>query len=303
MIKSNKSLQVALFFYPDAKENKIDEDSHGAPQVLEFNPLLRYRFPGFFDAGPNYNVLGRTMLDAYVVGPEQHPNKFSKTYHKSDVWNSTNWFHKHSKVELPSRSAQEKQRMAAYTRAEASWRYMIPCRPAPRELHIAFRYSRHGILKSLKFTNTNKSQSKKWNENSDYSILIRNWLTFGVLYDIVEQAWFRDSPAYSGEIWFDYFSQAEHQKWRFPYLPGRLTEGLLRAFPHKAFGGVECVVVHLFDYDWHGVDQMQPSIKKHECNNLFQSKGSIIAELKWDEEMKFERRRGRLVCIDNVEED
>lgn len=169
---------------------------------------------------------------------------------------------------------------------------MIPCQLAPRELQMSFSTLHGGVLRILKFTNTeNRTQEKKrngsGNGNDGGSVLFRNWLTFGLLYDVVEQSWFRHSPPLRGNIWFDYFCRTQHKMYKFYNRAGSRTDDLTRAFPHRIIGGVERVVVHLRLWS----SGLPPP--RREYRDVLKSESSVLTDLKWDEEIKFEYPRRR----------
>jgi len=80
---------------------------------------------------------------------------------------------------------QDGRRMTAYARPEASWRRMIPFKPMPEEVQVylgsQWPVRERGVLKCLHFSNGAHERDGS----------APQWLTFGLFYDIIEQAWFR----------------------------------------------------------------------------------------------------------------
>jgi hypothetical protein len=271
VITSSTKLQAALFLHPGTERSTT-------PQSPELNPLLQDRFPAFFDGG-------------------RHENRIKTELHNLGPWNSTDWFRGKSRAKLPRPSSEDRQRMAAYARAKASWRRMIPCKPAPDELQVAFGYegrrSFGGTLKCLEFSNKNEGKveesDKTGNGDDTFS---PPWLTFGTLYDIVEQAWFRGATIRITYVMFDYsFKDPESQQQDPPMLVNDLKGWLRSSLPHKKIGGVGRVLVFLNDAEWCATDDVnsqrrgQPKVREYK--DEFQSMGSAAKDIKWHEELEF----------------
>ncbi|KAF7193181.1 hypothetical protein HII31_05525 [Pseudocercospora fuligena] len=146
LIKRSQSLQKQLFLLPDHDHvAEVEED-------FQFNGLLQEHFPEFFR-----NKL--TGCDR-ALGPLR----------------DTKWL----KLVDPARVRDEPVEVSRlndiYARPEASWRRMIPCRPAPRELQMLIsvrgRFGASGAFKKLKFEKPHPHLPK--------------FLTFGLMYDIVQ---------------------------------------------------------------------------------------------------------------------
>jgi F-box-like len=277
IIISSTRLQAALFF-PGIGGNlgkRIPSQvSQSASQAWEVNPLLQERFPAFFDHECQIRDL---RFVENTLGP----------------WNSTDWFRGKSRTPFRKPKLKDIQRMAAYARAEASWRRMIPFRPLPDELQVRTvtsdrspRRLSNGTLKCLKFSN----------ETSGNSALPYSWLTFGILYDIVEEAWFRGSPFTVGSVQFDHPYLIPESCEVLPIGFENLIE-LRAALPKKRIGGSTCVLVH-FNRAIHN-RRLRPAVyrrperllyrqmdsEKQEYKNKFESEGSLAAKIKWDDDI------------------
>jgi hypothetical protein len=271
IITTSTSLQAKLFFHPGTRRSNTS-------QVPELNPLLQDRFPSFFDGGRHEN---RIKTELQNLGP----------------WNSTDWFRGKSRAKIPRLSSQDRRRMAAYARAEASWRRMIPCKPAPDELQVAFGYegrrSFSGTLKCLKFLNQKEENVEENDGNSmGDTTLSLTWLTFGTLYDIVEQAWFRESTIRISYVMFDYsFKDPESQEQDPPMVINDLSTRLRKSLRHKKIGGPGRVLVFLNNAEWCGTDDVSPpnssKPKVRMYKEEFRSTGSIAKDIEWLEELDF----------------
>jgi hypothetical protein len=90
-------------------------------------------------------------------------------------------------------------RTAAYRHPEASWRRMLTCVPPPAELQVRYQSSSAlrgaGTIHRLCFDIANNGQTSSAEDNSRREEREPRWLTFGLLYDIFEAAWFRSQPS------------------------------------------------------------------------------------------------------------
>lgn len=273
IIASSTSLQVALFFHPGIEGSQGTTISSPVLQSLsyELNPLLLEHFPAFFDSGVQNKDI---RFKRHNLGP----------------WNSTDWFRGKSREEFPKSNSEDKRRMAAYARAEASWRRMIPFRPAPDELQVCLGsfLSPHitGTLKCLKFSN-------KVDRKSDSRHL---WLTFGLLYDTVEQAWFRGSPILATYVQFD-FPYLDPESKDNPPLMFKDLRKLRSLFPQKRIGGAGCFLVHLnrvvafCKTRRRRLQAGEPEPEEYVYKDEFKSEGSVMANIRWDEEIPILRPR------------
>lgn len=91
----------------------------------------------------------------------------------------------------------------------ASWRSMIPCAPAPEQLLINVSGEERGTLMWLNFSNRNLEAERPSQPP---------WLTFGLIYDIVECAWQQANPWRLHCVRYDFPSAA---------LEGRTWQGLI----------------------------------------------------------------------------
>jgi hypothetical protein len=127
------------------------------------------------------------------------------------------------------------ERLARYMHPEASWRKMIPSRPAPTELQVQIRRNGRREIAWLHFDNTDHSQAEATARGASRSKL--RWLTFGLVYDLMEGAWFQGSPGYVHELRCSYWEidqQPDAALWNQWAIPGwlqgiRVTESLLKA--------------------------------------------------------------------------
>jgi hypothetical protein len=89
-------------------------------------------------------------------------------------------------------------RTAAYRQPEASWRRMLPCIPPPVELQARYQtnsWPRAGTVRRLRFDIEDDSRRDECE---------RRWVTFGLVYDVFEAAWFRSKPSAVSRWQFDW---------------------------------------------------------------------------------------------------
>lgn len=194
-ISSSKVVLVALFLYPERKKSVYANVS------FELNPLLQSRFPTFFD------------IDGEIGAPSPYMHGISPWFHSHWTENIHPWpeypYDSYGRRSITVKSPKiDPRRAAAYRYPKASWRRMIPCMPPPIELQISFKYhkskaERIYTLRCLKFSN--ESTLKK---EASILQLHQPWLTFGLLYGIIEAAWFQGIPDPVGQAQFDYSFQA-----------------------------------------------------------------------------------------------
>ena len=285
LINSSRALQEALFFRPSLAQDH--DGTEAGPQDVKLNPLLQDKFPPFFDH-------------------DRHIAELVRAHHNLGPWKSIHWYRGRSKrVKYPLRLEGAKERMAAYARAEASWRRMIPCSPAPTELQVHFGFGSDfdergvaiGKLNCLKFPHTQQLQHRRQSRsNSDRqgNKSPPSWLTFGLLYDVLEQAWFRDSNPYASSLLVDMTYQDP------VFDPSSPTSGqyhntikikLQKALPQRSIGGLGKVLIHITDDDRGGVWESEFGPKKWPSDRIysreFESSGSELEHLKWDAEVSF----------------
>lgn len=138
------------------------------PRETGLNPLLEEAFPSFFR--------GTTKANGYTYG---HGN--------AGPWADLAGY---LAFDACSNNPKERERQAKFMRPEASWRRMIPCWPPPTELLINMLYDHTHESKLLRrrFSNTSQEHSPAGRPP---------WLTFGLIHDIVENAWFQHKPHYA----------------------------------------------------------------------------------------------------------
>jgi hypothetical protein len=284
LITSSTRLQAALFLHPGFGRNSTDNGRHSPSQTPELNPLLQESFPDFF-------------------GSNEHQNSLYADLHNLGPWDSTQWFCGRSHTMAPSFSLKDQQRMAAFTRAEASWRRMIPCRPAPDELQVSLgckvRKLKQGTLRCLKFTNKDKQKTGQFGERKDNgcAALRLPWLTFGLLYDIVEQEWFHPSRMHIGSVLFDYsFQDPQLPNQRSRMAAQNLKRPLAVSLPGKTIGGDRCVLVHLNTERMCFSGRVRTQQQTRD-NNDFRVEGSIVQDLVWDEEIAFQYTNDRSTFV------
>lgn len=276
-ISNTKALQAALFFRPDA----LDHATNPSPAIIaEPNPLLQSRFPGVFD-GNRYlsNNLGPWKTFAWVCGD--------------------------SGESIESNADEHARLMEAYARPEASWRRMIPCKPAPLELQIVTGGDRRdrvdgGVLMTLRFPQQSRTpRYDMWllGEGAGQAGGLRAmalnrlpWLTFGVMYDVLEEMWFRGPERIdimAVDCALDYGLDSGIAK-RLGYYQFRLEGGFgPRVVTTEQIGGVGRVLVHMYKNDWNR--RGPPPANPH--REGFESKGTTVRELKWEREVCFSERR------------
>ena len=200
--------------------------------------------------------------------------------HNLGLWNTTDW----ARGTPPSTDAipiLDPVRSAAYSRLEASWRRMIPCQPAPTELQVSYmgykRQIRQWRLKSLNFRRTSGDHNAK-----------QKVLTFGLIYDIIEDEWFHGDPRYQTNVSIDYFP-ADYNESSDDDGPRR---SLREIYPQKPIGGVGRVVVHLNHVNMHNSAQVATNqgmeLEAKVFKDEFQCEGRIMKQdLTWDEEVEY----------------
>ena len=253
IISSSRRLQAELFFHSGTKP------AHDTPQAPEFNPLLQERFPDFLNGRRHRGQLD--ISRRRNLGP----------------WATTDWWRGN------------KERKAAYSRAEASWRRMIPFRPLPHELQVSYGCeSRGGMsrrqLKRLNFSNQDQCDQSS---NVEGTTSRHPWLTFGLLYDVVEHKWFHRS--YSERIfWVQFDYPTENSVSRPISRPG--LEPLEDSESQRTIGGPGCLLVHL-NYVRQCVTITAPEEVMKHPKNEFKSEGSVTNDMKWDERILYQRVR------------
>jgi hypothetical protein len=188
---------------------------------------------------------------------------------------------------------------------------MIPCMPPPVELQVSYEFSRRGdrrappppILNTLRcLTFSNKVPLDKWASST-----LRDgvdgkgrqpWLTFGLLYDIIEAAWFQGIPTPVSSAQFDYtFQEARPYIWKPSSAPGHSSrptpeekkiifrhgrrEKLRDLFPDKKIGGPGRIFVNLSGYEAEGSREKRYS-------GQFEVEKGAIQHLEWDGEIDYE---------------
>lgn len=124
---------------------------------------------------------------------------------------------------------------------------MLPCQPAPVELQVLFGAEPRGrlaggTLRCLKFLNGAKHSDQQKDHGG-----AAPWLTFGLLYDIVEEIWFRCNPRRVTSVIFDYTFRdppGPHEP-SFGMYCNNLKIQLRAAIPQIHIGGAGKVLVHL----------------------------------------------------------
>lgn len=92
----------------------------------------------------------------------------------------------------------------------ASWRRMIPCLPPPDQLLVNVLGEEKGTIFRLNFSNQNVQNMRPSHPP---------WLTFGVLYDIVECAWHQANPWRLHCVRFDFPSASLRKRLREEWIP------------------------------------------------------------------------------------
>ncbi|KAL7922531.1 hypothetical protein ACQKWADRAFT_292701 [Trichoderma austrokoningii] len=291
VISSSKALQAALFLCPEPAKTAARSDAS-----FELNPLLQSRFPSFFD------------IDCMFGSDESVPHDIGPWFHSHWTENIHPWPKRQNRCGRQPRPFQspelDPRRAAAYKHPDASWRRMLPCMPPPVELQVDFEYhvpARAGprrtlyTLRSLKFSNEfvpDKAVSTALQDGQ------QPWLTFGLLHDIIEAAWFRGIPTLVDSARFDYSFQ-EARPWIFkPSLtPGQRSrptpeeratmnrygrrEKLRDLFPDKKIGGPGRIFVPLS-----GSEVMRCYKKRY--SGQFEVDRRVVEQLEWDEEIDYD---------------
>lgn len=288
-ISSSKVLQAALFLHP--KPTKSSDES------VEINPLLRSRFPSFFDI----DLAGGPLHSGdHGIGP----------------WFSTHWAEnihpwpshldrlRWGPVRPIESPKLDPHRSEAYKHPKASWRRMIPCMPPPIELQVNYEYrpsarEKSCTLRCLKFDNEIRSdKGESALIDAVHRMEQQPWLTFGLLYDIVEAAWFQNIPTPVSSARFDYSFQEERPylyrastqageplSWPTPqeklamFRYGR-REQLRDALPQKPIGGTRRILVLLT-----GSERGKSREKRYKGE--FRVNDGAMQQLKWDEEIEW----------------
>ncbi|KAF2721129.1 hypothetical protein K431DRAFT_285170 [Polychaeton citri CBS 116435] len=289
IINSSKVLLAALFMHPGPT-------TAGIPiGPTQLNPLLESRFPSFFD-----NKLPHT--------------RWQPTAHEIGPWYTTHWAESIPPWPMRVRSCLwprsssapfkipklDPRRAAVYKHPEASWRRMIPCRPAPIELQCNYIYHRppsaaKGTLRCLRFSNQDSLRDEIFQGNNS-EVLKRPWLTFGLLYDIVEAGWFRGQPAPIDNLQFDYTFhddrlpeiRRQHAQIVFPQHQGikkkypreyQLREELRDRLPQKDIGGRGHVLINLIGYNWR--------TRNKQYRIELELGNTTMERIYWDEEIEY----------------
>jgi hypothetical protein len=220
VITSSRVLQAALFFQPRVNA-VVGETSNEAVRI---NPLLLSRFPAFFDDIPGYVYLTPT---AHVMGPYYTTHRAESVrpwaqFVLDDDPSSDDAANEDPFLSVPDSLIgvpEHLDRTAAFRRPEASWRRMLSCLPPPAELQVQYGTSslrpRAGTVRRLRFDNLDDRHASSPEDGSRRDECERRWLTFGLVYDIFEAAWFRDQPLSVGRWQFD---------WTFQDLPPRTSD-------------------------------------------------------------------------------
>lgn len=294
IIISSRKLQVILFFLPDIDEPPVSSirasnipDQH---QIQDINPLLQERFPDFFDS----STFWKYSYKGCNLGP----------------WKSTHWFRGKCCVEVPrpghpnwrrSRFSespeeswramiQDEQRLKAYARPEASWRRMIPFKPMPKELqvYLACRWplTDRGVLKCLHFSNRVCERDGSTHK----------WLTFGLFYDTIEQAWFR--PPQENHYFL--------AKFNFPYAyvagceeksTGNYDLRRLRTACPDLLGGPSRLLIQFYKENGRPshINVRRPGTPTepliHEYMDWFKSSDLSLTDIQWDDEIELPSTR------------
>ena len=298
VISSTNTLQIVLFFRPDFDTPARADDAAGNTcPLMQLNPLLQSRFPAFFDQDLHTSS---NFRDPHHLGP----------------WILTHWYHggNSKEVTLPPRFPHIQQRLAAYRRAEASWRRMIPCHPAPSEFFFyegtlgpfslqSMRYfnSRDELLRHNSFTggrlrvqrfSNHREQQQHPSDNYGKQDMSNQpeWLIFGLLYDIIQQQWFRYVNMAPSAILIDFapnkVSQMEHE--RAPARPLLSKHELCRLTLQKAQPGRDVMApgkVYVYLGSKRGDCDMQVPIFSEELRfrDEFRSEASQVQDIIWHE--------------------
>lgn len=288
LITHTRTLQEALFLRPSSPHRALSAG-------FKFNPLLKSHFPAFFD-GRRFDktpsdTLGPWDAAAWVRG-WPIPNYPFEDFEAKDFEDWETRGRKHNvQQDLPDQSQcldkETAARLDAYARSDASWRRMVPCQPVPTELQVHC-----GIRKNFGVTRSDPSLLSKGELHiinfvgaEDNS---RRYLTFGVLYDIAEDAWCEGNVGFVKSLRIDYFGA--------DYVASSDNDGirqsLREAFPEKTIGGFGTVVLHLdgrmacMSYHY----EVSRSMSETWRHGRFKSDGrTLLKDIVWDEEWKFAR--------------
>ncbi|KAL6907360.1 hypothetical protein GGI43DRAFT_397177 [Trichoderma evansii] len=293
VISSNKTLLAILFLCPEpVKGARLDGS-------FELNPLLQSRFPSFFDVNP----MSRPPHPwEHEIGPWFHSH-WTEHIHPWPV-RQNRCGRQPKPIESPKL---DPRRAAAYKYPKASWRRMIPCMPPPIELQVSFEYQTFPramarptfyTLRCLKFSNeilSNKGAST-FQDSADGEWR-QPWLTFGLLYDIVEAAWFQSIPTPVSTAQFDYsFQETRPYIWKPSSTPGHpprptpeekktifrygRREKLRDLLPDKMIGGPGRILVLLAG------NEIERNREKRYSGQFEVDKGAV-QNLEWDEEIDY----------------
>lgn len=276
VIADSKSLLAALFLHPPTIPVE--------PGHVQLNPLLRTHFPLFFGFDPSKQRLaprdsslgpwnGASWTDC-LDGPGRLNAHRAAASGRSET----------KSLDGPGFS-DASRRAAAFARPEASWRRMIPCMPPPRELQVHYdcrKFStRDGKLRILRFANAGE-QGAVINEHARPTTISQvrrhRWLTFGLLHDILESAWFQGEPEPADDVQFDYSFEGSDptiidSNTRF-YSPRKHLRATLA---DRTIGGPYRLLVLLRGHQ----DIRAPEFKTHKGD--FMNPGFHIGDFEWDE--------------------
>lgn len=210
-ISDSHALQVALFFQPDADTST----QRPSDNEVVLNPLLRARFPSFFELSSRV-----PRQHAWLLGP-WFDSHWAESLHSSPSSADANPDSAGAPSTVgESRDARypelDQQRSDAYRRRGASWRRMIPCRPAPRQLQVQQHRrrvgprsaARHATFYKMDFENCGGGGAASHDGDSaaaeaSGSVHVRH-LTFGLIYDVADSTFFHRIPYPAYSITFDY---------------------------------------------------------------------------------------------------
>jgi hypothetical protein len=176
--------------------------------------------------------------------------------------------------------------------------------PPPIELQVSFEYrtiarARFYTLRCLRFSNEiQPDKGASTLQDSADGDWRQPWLTFGLLYDIVEAAWFQSIPVPASDARFDYsFQETRPYIWKPSLFPGQSSrptleekktilrygrrETLRNLLPEKKIGGPGRILVLLT-----GNEQERDIEKRY--SGQFEVDKRAIQHLKWDEEIEYE---------------
>ncbi|KAF2721442.1 hypothetical protein K431DRAFT_268505 [Polychaeton citri CBS 116435] len=199
LINSSKVLLAALFLHPGPATTST-------LPAAGLNPLLQLRFPSFFDNTLHYTT-SRLTEHCMGAGYGTHWAESIRPW-GGDIHLSIG--PKLAAIGVTESPSLDPRRTAAYKRPEASWRHMIPCMPAPVELQVNHHetplHPRGDTLRCLQFSNDSTNMRYATLGGSE-----KSWLTFGLLYDIVEAAWLHGDPMPTHAVQFDCTFQDNRQ--------------------------------------------------------------------------------------------